>query len=295
MEGRGWRPSEVGCRGALEAFHANKRAEGARELLERLRAKGVVLDAGCYALVLDGLIHRWQAALQLLRVIEVGRDTAPPLVSTMPPGWPATSCVSIRRVRLWRICPQETGPRPDEACYVAVAKACAKGGRCDETLEVLRAFKARKDLVVDVHAYEAAMSACFRAGRPESVVELMEELENDGLVASQDTYVTLLQALMQLGRWREGVEALQRGRQLGALDAEALHSAADKALIKFCRAGQWREALPLLRLSVGVSPSGPNRSVLPMALESLCVAGEWEGAVRLLEALHKETNAPIGQ
>jgi pentatricopeptide repeat domain-containing protein 1 len=216
------------------------RWEEALGLLDRLNAATAepATAAACYALALGacGKAGRWQAALDRLRgFLEPASSSSPFSSPSSTPEAAATAAV-------------------EEGCFEAVLEACARAGRWEEALALLReaqGVRRRAQLPVDADPYALAMWACVQGGQPERAVGLMAGMAGEWVAPNPRAHLTLLKALQQLGRVEESVTAFSAALAgPGALRLEVhLGKALATALRTCARAGRWREMLELLALT----------------------------------------------
>lgn len=170
--------------------------------------------------------------------------------------------------RLLREMP-EKGVERDVVCFNSAVTACAKSGRWEEAVALLAEMVASP-------APPAAAS-----GAPGSAAK--RERDRSGAV----------------GTWGPGTSSAARGSSRGGCGDVVRSGAAQPAGRLFCRpnvvtynaamqacgsAGQWREALRLLRAMLADNIA-PNATSFTSAIAACGSAGEWEQARRLLGAV----------
>ena len=130
-------------------------------------------------------------------------------------------------------------------------------------------------------AFDATISACAMGGQSRRALELLDEMEKEGIIATGSTYRSVMNACVKNGDWRKALElfALIEDRGL------KLTTATINLAISACRqGGQWEKALSLLN-------SMPDRGLQPdvitfsMAISSCRSSGNWRKAVDLLQLM----------
>ena len=130
-------------------------------------------------------------------------------------------------------------------------------------------------------AFDATIRACAVGGQSRRALELLDEMEKEGIVATGSTYRSVVNACVKNGDWQKALEifSLIEDREL------KLTTAAVNLAISACRQGkQWEKALLLLN-------SMPDRGLQPdvitfSAVISSCrSSGNWRKAVELLQLM----------
>jgi len=103
--------------------------------------------------------------------------------------------------------------------------------------------------LVDVVVMNAALSACAKSGRWQASVELLRKMENDDDIAPNGrSYTTCMHALARKRKWHEALQMLKKMLNEGKESVKPTIVTFNVAISACEKAGRWSNALEILEL-----------------------------------------------
>lgn len=112
---------------------------------------------------------------------------------------------------------------PNTITYSSLISACAVGSRLDKALQVYDEMQ-EAGLEPDHITYSTLISAYEKAGEPAETLALLDKLHEAGGIASQDTYVRVMQYLAGKQSWNKALEVFLELQVAGAELHSTLYS-----------------------------------------------------------------------
>jgi pentatricopeptide repeat protein len=146
---------------------------------------------------------------------------------------------------------------------------------------------------LDTYCYTAAIEACANAGMWKKALELLGEMEKEGIAPSEVTYSVTITACGNGGEWHKALELVEIMREksmpINLYVYNAAITAVSKAAKQLSKTGQcdgqlWKEAMSLLdhMRNDGIEPDGFSFS---SAISCCGSEGRWEEALQLLDLM----------
>ena len=70
---------------------------------------------------------------------------------------------------------------PNAFCYNAAVTACSRAGRTRQALEVVREMETDAAIQPTIHTYTSVMKACGMAGEWRTTMQMLERMQRSGL------------------------------------------------------------------------------------------------------------------
>ncbi|CAE8581649.1 unnamed protein product, partial [Polarella glacialis] len=164
--------------------------------------------------------------------------------------------------------------------YNAALSACAKAGKWNMALELL-AIMSEVRIARNARSFSSAITACSKVGQWSVSVALLGEMADGRVPADQIVYNSLISSCAKAGRWSTALEML--AAMVGAkLQADAISY---NTAISACSAGgEWVAALGLL--AAMAEAQIPRDAFTYSSLMAACDrAGHWDKALALFDSL----------
>lgn len=163
------------------------------------------------------------------------------------------------------------------AMYTSAIDACGNGGAWEKALELLGQMEA-EGVAPNNFAFTATIKACGRAGMWREAARLFAQMGERGLPINQVTYCTMIDAYAKDGRWEDAAATLRAMEGHGVRQLTSHYT----AVIDACaRAGRHQEALAFLE-EMAEKRVPINRVAYTAAVFACGRAGAWDEALRLL-------------
>jgi pentatricopeptide repeat protein len=164
--------------------------------------------------------------------------------------------------------------------YSAAISACEKAGKHQSALDLLKEMDT-KGIQPNVISYSAAISACEKAGKHQSALDLLREMDTKGIQPDVISYSAAISACEKAGKHQSALDLLRemdtKGIQPDVISYSAAISACEKA-------GKHQSALDLLKEmdTKGIQPNVISYSAAISACEK---AGKHQSALDLLKEM----------
>lgn len=197
---------------------------------------------------------------------------------------------------------------PDIQTINTVMSACARAGRWELALEVMKKAQRQDGIHPTRVTYNTAISACGRGGEVDQAVRLLREMRAAGLAPDAISFNSAIAACASRGQWKRALSLLAEMEAVAAdggdgddeaeAEAEAGEGGARRrglpdaysfgSAIAACgRGGQWSLAVGLLS-TMRRKGIAPGVVAFNAAISACGEAGQWERAVGLLRDMEAE-------
>ena len=266
-------------------------------VLRSMRSVGLQPSAVSYATAISGcrgsgddtdgaVAVGWQSALALMA--EMANDGVQP--DTVVYGAAIAACASAGRweeaaALLSRM--ESEGLAPDAFCYSSCIAAFGRGDHCDDALSLLATLERGEGAVAPTTiVYNAAISACERAGRWKDATRLLDTMSLKGQPSCAPNVVSLnaaISACEKGGQWRRALQLLSDGAGAAKRDA-ASYAAAMKSAVSLSGGMAGERAVSLIR-SAEAAGFEADAATYNAAISALEQASEWQMALDLYEEM----------
>jgi len=143
-------------------------------------------------------------------------------------------------------------------------------------------------MTIDMISFNAAISACEKAGQWERVLSMLSELKKSGTTPSALSFNVAVSACQKDGQWERGLAFLSELRE-ASMTPDVMGFNA--AILASDRGGQWE--LTLLFLSeLQEAGMAPTMASLKVALSASDVGSQWKRALSVLRELQGAGMSP---
>jgi pentatricopeptide repeat protein len=277
MRDDGVAPDAISFNAAISACRsaATERWRDAAALLAAARAAGVadIVTHNALLGVLDKA-GQWQVALGLLKEMC------------------AAAAADAQAPSAGGAAPKAGVSAPNGVSFATAIAACAAARQADEALRLLRVVMPAANVAPSVHASNAALTACERAGRWEDALALLAAMERDGPPPDEVTVRSALFACCAAAppRIAEAL-ALFRRVEAGAFPGVRRNAVTQNLLVRACDvAGEGTQALAMLE---GFLRSSDEAAAAPAGAHAAPVTQLTGGAAAAADAGGRVVRHPV--
>jgi pentatricopeptide repeat protein len=154
----------------------------------------------------------------------------------------------------------------------------AGGGQLKMLMQLINELESQ-GVVLDLHSYTTAIKACSKNGQCEQALALLQQMQAQGLLANATCYAGAINACGRSGEWEQALQLLSSVKKLAPTRTPYAHVAA----IKACGvSGRWQQALQILDDMSLADDAPSNGRVYCAAITACAHSAKWQQAVELL-------------